>query len=164
MTEGSAGPVDATIERRREMWREGVMMAVYVSLSLLAVMIAWPGDIGAAAVAVTSLGLVLAHRFAFRISTQLVNEGRLDAEHLEVLGAQLVGGLLVTVVAMLPLLVLEGETSVLVAELLLVAFIGAAGYAAARSRSAPPLRAAFYMARVIGLALLVIAVKTFSAH
>ncbi|MGA8046953.1 MAG: hypothetical protein WCA30_11885 [Dermatophilaceae bacterium] len=41
--------------------------------------------------ALTALGLVLAHQLAFRLSTRLLNRGVLDPDSLVILKAQLLG-------------------------------------------------------------------------
>jgi hypothetical protein len=153
-------------EHRRERLREGVTMALYISLSLLAVLLALPpaldpGTVARPALAIflTSLGLMLAHALAFRLSTRLVHRGDLSAANLELLGAQLIGGLAVTVVAVVPVLLLGGPTGVRVAELLLLAFIAVVGYVAARSVPLSRPRALLYVALVVVLALAVLVVK-----
>ncbi len=57
----------------------------------------------------------------------------MSAANLELLGAQLAGGLAVTVVAVVPVLLLPAPYGVQVAELLLLAFVAVVGYAAART-------------------------------
>ena len=52
----------------------------------------------AAILFVTSIGLLIAHQLAFRLSARLAH-GKLASEHAELLAAQLIGGLAVTVVA-----------------------------------------------------------------
>ena len=137
MTESSATP------HERERVREGITMALYISFSLLAVLLATPTDYVddsrtqlAITLALTALGLVLAHQLAFRLSTRLLNRGVLDAESLAVLRAQLVGGLPVVAVAAVPVLLLGVRAGVLVSELLLIAIAGAVGFFTARSSGA----------------------------
>jgi FtsH-binding integral membrane protein len=169
---GSAAEEQAAAEERlRERVREGVTMALYVSLSLLAVMVALPTDVGpgasespAATIALTAAGLILAHILAFRISARLVGRGRVAADHLEILGAQLLGGATVTLVAVVPVLLLGAPAGVDIAELLLVAFIGLTGYAAARSVPLSRPRAAVYVASVVIAALVVLGVKSLVGH
>jgi hypothetical protein len=151
---------------RRELIREGVTMALYISLSLLAVMVALPPDISPAASStpalalfVTAFGLLIAHALAFRISARLAHRGRLASEHLELLGVQIVGGLAVTIVAAAPVLLFGAATGVLVAELLLVAFIAVVAYAAVRMVPVSRGRAVTYVAAVVLLALVAVGIK-----
>ena len=64
-------------EQGRELMRHGVEMALYIALSLLAVMVALPSAMErtetvevAVALAVTTVGLLAAHWLAFRVSAQ----------------------------------------------------------------------------------------------
>ena len=76
------GALDEHERERTEVWREGITMALYVSLSQLAVMTALPAQEAstdsklALTVALTSVGLVLAHQVAFRMSSRLVAPGQ----------------------------------------------------------------------------------------
>src|SRR5262245_53154262 len=85
-----------------ELVREGVAMALYVSLSLLAVMAALPREVHATGpvvlaigVALTALGLIAAHWLAFRLSTRLTYGELFRAEHAAVLSAQVAAAALV---------------------------------------------------------------------
>jgi hypothetical protein len=152
--------------RRAERTREAVTMALYISLSLLAVMVALPPDVTPAAssepavmLLFTSIGLLVAHQLAFRLSARLAHHGHLAAHHLELLAAQLVGGLAVTAVAVVPVLVFGVTPGVIIAELLLLAFIAVVGYVAARMIPVSRGRALVYVAGVVGLVLVVIWIK-----
>jgi hypothetical protein len=158
-------------EHVRERVREGVTMALYISLSLLAVLVALPPSLDPGAIErpaltllLTSLGLILAHALAFRISTRLVHHGALSAAHLEVLAAQLAGGLAVTAVAVAPVLLLGGPAGVRAAEWLLLAFVAVVGYLAARAVPVSRPRALAYVAAVVALAVGVLWVKGLVHH
>lgn len=135
----------ATTSHERERIREGITMALYIGFSLLAVLLATPTDYVddsrtrvATTLALTALGLVLAHQLAFRLSTRLLNRGVLDPESLAILRAQLLGGLPVVAIAAVPVLLFGGRTGVLVSELLLLAIVASVGYLTARSAGASP--------------------------
>jgi hypothetical protein len=145
-------------------------MALYVSLSLLAVMVALPKDVEpassdspAAVLFSASLGLLLAHQLAFRISAQLAHRGLLS-EHLEILAAHLAGGALVTVIAVVPVLVIGGRAGVVVSELLLLGFIAVVGYIAARSVPLSRIRSLAYVAGVAVLTLAILWIETLVDH
>ncbi len=145
-------------------------MALYIALSLLAVMFALPASVSSAAGAshagilfVTSIGLLIAHQLAFRLSARLAH-GKLASEHAELLAAQLIGGLAVTVVAVVPVLLIGGQAGLLIAELALIAFIGVIGYIAARSIPVSRTRALLYVAGVVGLTLVVVGVKNLAHY
>jgi hypothetical protein len=162
-----AGDVSHVHERMRE----GVTMALYISLSLLAVLVAQPTSLApgasespALAIVLTSVGLIVAHWLAFRLSTRLVHRGQVSAASVELIGAQLIGGLAVTVVAVIPVLLIGGFGGVLAAELLLLAFIAVVGYVAARSVPLSRPRALAYVAAVVALALVVLWIKGLVHH
>jgi hypothetical protein len=119
--------------------REGVTMALYQSLSLLAVLLATPTPNDDAAnvkvaltVFFTGLGLLLAHHVAFRLSSRLVNQGLLSDGSIALLKAQAVGGLPIVVGAAIPPLLLGAELGTTVSELLLLVLVGLVGYRAVR--------------------------------
>lgn len=142
-------------------------MALYVGLSLLAVLVALPVRAAAEEVGLTVLftavGLLLAHQVAFRLSTQLVNRRLLDEAGRRLLGAQLLGGLAVAVLAALPVFLL-GATGIWVAEFLLLALLVAAGYIAARGAGRSAARAIGYVVVLVVVVALVLLVKSLVGH
>ena len=84
-------------------------MALYLSLSLLAVILATSPQAGesrselAVTLLLTTLGLLIAHILAFAVSSRLVSQGQLDAESRRSIGAQAGAGLVVAVVVTLPI-------------------------------------------------------------
>jgi len=154
--------------RRSERLRELITMALYISLSLLAVMIALGGEGGeedsfrqALTVFLAGVGLLLAHWLAARLSTRVVGG---TEEQLDVLAAQLAGGISVTIVAVIPILLIGGDAGRLVAELLLLGLVVLAGYRATRVAGLSRLRAVAYLAATVAIALGVILFKAFFAH
>ena len=151
--------------------REGLTMALYIGLSLLAVMVALPRNVTATlephpavALFLTSISLLIAHQLAFRLSARLAHQGALGAEHLDLLAAQVVGGLAVTAVAVIPLILFEGRTGVVIAELALLTFIAAVGYASARTIHVSRVRALLSVLGVIALVLVVLWIKELVHH
>jgi hypothetical protein len=161
--------VETTTRHATELVREAMTMALYLSLSLLAVLVAMP--VGSednrvragVTLLVTALGLLLAHHLAFRMSSRLVNEGLLTEESVSALQAQALGGVPVAVVAALPVFVLGESPGEEVAELLLVAFVALVGYRIARLTTTP-LRSLVYVLAVVVFALAVILVKLAVGH
>lgn len=152
-------------EARNEVLREGLTMALYISLSQLAVLVAVPRSVVEGddsnlwwQILVTSVGLVLAHQVAARMSTRLVADGsRLDAVTPRVQRAQLIGGGFVTLLAALPVLVL-GPSYLWLSVALLLAFVMSVGYLVARSAPSSRLRSLAYVlviGVVVGAVLLV---------
>ncbi len=168
-SDGDEGHREAA--HRRERIREGVTMALYISLSLLAVMLAVPRDIGpssaespALVIFLTALGLILAHQLASRLSTRLAHHGRLAREHLDLFAAQLLGGVIVTVVAVVPVILIDGHRGVIVSELVLLAFIAGVAYNAARLVPYSRLRSLGYAGGIVVIALAVLWVKGLVGH
>jgi hypothetical protein len=174
-TTGDAAPITTEHavtdeDQRQARFREGLTMALYIGLSLLAVMVALPRNVTAAldphpavALFLTSIALLVAHQLAFRLSARLTHRGEIASEHLDLLAAQLVGGLAVTAVAVIPVLLFEGRTGVIIAELALLAFIAAVGYASARTVHGRG-RALLYVFGVIVLVLVVLWLKDVVHH
>lgn len=158
-----------TDEHRREWLREAVTMALYVSLSLLAVLVALPPgqqlsetDL-ALTVLVTSIALLFAHAVAFRLSSRLVNKGLLDDVGRKLLAAQLAGGLATAVIASAPVFLL-GSAGIRISEFLLLAFVAVTGYRAARSVPASRTRSLAYVGVLVLVVLAVLFVKSLVGH
>jgi FtsH-binding integral membrane protein len=161
--------VEPSVPLDTELVREAMTMALYLSLSLLAVIVAMPVNNedhrvrAGVTLLVTALGLLLAHHLAFRMSSRLVNEGLLTAESVSALQAQALGGVPVAVAAALPVFFLGELPGEYVAELLLVAFVAIVGYRTARQK-ASPLRSLLYVLVIVLAALAVILVKLAVGH
>ena len=153
----------------RELIRETVTMALYIGLSLLAVLVAIPkpeeesSTHVALTVALSALGLVVAHQIAFRVSTRLVSRGALPGEDVKLLLGQIAGGLAVVVIATVPLLI-WGPDALIAVEVLLVALVAVVGYVAARSVPVSRLRAILYMAGVVLAVAVVLWLKLLVGH
>ena len=170
MGEGTPDTGAAERHERREIWREGFTMALYISLSQLAVLTALPAasvegsTTLALTIALTSIGLVLAHQLAFRMSSRLIAEGsRLEPMAPRILRAQLVGGALVTALAVLPVL-LFGPGAFRVSIGLLLLFVLGVGYLVARSAPTSRLRSLLYVGFVAILVVGVLVVKNLVGH
>lgn len=150
---------------RNEAIREGLTMALYISLSQLAVLIAVPRSLLETdglwwQILTTSIGLVLAHQVAFRMSTRLVSDGsRLDPHTPLLQRAQWVGGGVVTLLAVLPVL-LFGSLALWLSIALLLAFVMVVGYLVARSAPVSRPRALVYVGIVALVVIGVLIVKS----
>ena len=144
-------------------------MALYVSVSLLAVLVAQPSRSNdanldyALAVFFPAVALLLAHQFAIRVSTRLVSRGVLSPESLRVLGAQMTGGGVIAVVASVPPLLL-GQLGFDISVALLLAFVGLVGYRAAKSADASTARSVAYVAALVLIVAGIVAVKSIAGH
>jgi len=154
----------------REAWREAVTMALYLSLSLLAVILATSPQAGesrselAVTLLLTTLGLLIAHILAFAVSSRLVSQGQLDAESRRSIGAQAGAGLVVAVVVTLPIVLLSPDISLKVTEFLLLGFVCAVAFMAARQAGVSKGRALLYSGVVVVLAVVVLVVKSLVGH
>jgi hypothetical protein len=137
-----------------ELRKEAYTMALYVAICLLAALIALPegGDAHGHVIGIiwgVTLGLALAHWFAFRVSARLVGAGHVRPQDVESGGAQLAGAAAVAVLASVPVVVFPASLELELAELLLAAFIALVGFAVARGGGATLIRALVYAAVVL---------------
>lgn len=159
-----------TDQHRREFWREAVTMALYLSLSLLAVLLAVPTSASTAEenpvglVLLTAVGLLVAHLLAFAVSSRLVSRGVLDAQARLIAFAQIMGGLAVVVLVTVPLLLFDAPASLRIAQGLMLALVALVGFLAARQADVSTLRALVYVAAVVASALLVLILKAAVGH
>lgn len=153
----------------KEFVREAVTMALYLSLSLIAVLLAIPapspeeGD-PIKVMFLTASGLLIAHLLAGSIASRLVSRGLIDPEGRAVAIAQIVGGLGVIALVIAPLLVLNPPWSLRMAVWLLLAFVCWVGYVAARQASVSRIRALAYVAVILLVVVAVLFIKSFVGH
>ncbi len=139
-------------------------MALYVAICLLAALIALP-ESGAAHAHVigiiwgVTVGLALAHWFAFRLSARLVGTGRVHPHDVEAAAAQLGGAVVVALLASVPVLLFPASMELEVVELLLAGFVALVGYAVARSGGASLTGALVYALVVLAAAVLIAELK-----
>ena len=163
MTDAAAGEVPRRHEQRVELRKEACTMALYVAICLLAAMTALPASVAAHARVVpliwgVTVGLAVAHWFAFRVSARLVGAGRVRAHDVRSAGAQLVGATAVALLATVPV-VLPGSAELEGVELLLAAFIALVGYAVARGGGATRVRGMLYATSVLVVAVAIAELK-----
>ena len=95
MTDATAEDASGRHEPALELRREASTMALYVAICLLAALTALPESAAHAKVTPliwgVTVGLAVAHWFAFRVSARLVASGRLSSRDAALAGAQLVG-------------------------------------------------------------------------
>ena len=150
-------------EDAAELRKEALTMALYVAICLLAALAAVSEETASdhvfALVWGTTLGLALAHWFAFRVSARFVAQGRLRRADAFVSVAQLIGALAVTMLATVPILVLPASVELDVVKVLLACFIGVVGCGVARTSGAGLGRSLAYAALLVVVAGLVVAAK-----
>src|SRR5262245_46067670 len=158
-------PTDKT-SHGAELRKEAYTMALYVSICLLAALTAphLTEDIGAyKLVWGTTLGLAIAHWFAFRVSAQLVAAGKLHSHDADLSAAQLIGAAAVGALATIPIVLLDESVELRVVRLTLAGFIAVVGFAVARAGGASRTRSSVYGVSILIVAMGVAALKNFLA-
>ena len=158
MSDAAAVEASGRHEQVDELRKEALTMALYVAICLLAATTALPASEATHAKVIpliwgVTVGLAVAHWFAFRVSARLVGAGRVRAHDVESAGAQLAGAAAVAVLASVPVAVLPASAELEAAELLLAAFIALVGYVVARGGRARRSRALLYAASVLAVAI-----------
>ncbi len=143
-------------------------MALYVAICLLASLIAIPES----AVEHTkvwgliwgiTLGLAIAHWFAFRVSARMVGAGTIRSSDVELAGAQLAGAAVVALIVSAGVLLLPDSMELEGAEFLLAALIALIGFAVARGAGSSLFRAVVYSLAVLVCAVIIAALKNLLA-
>lgn len=159
MSSAAAGHVDHD-HLRKEAWT----MALYVTICLLAALtalenvVAVPGRVFGL-VWGTTIGLALAHLFAFRIAGRLVHDGRLSKGDQVVSGIQLAAAAAVAVLVSIPVLIAPAADELDWARYTCAGIIGVVGYGVARGGGQSRMRAVLFALAVLALAVVVAALK-----
>jgi hypothetical protein len=154
----SPSEVALSAERGEELRKEAYTMALYVAICLLAALSvvaeheAAHHDTVFKVIWGTTIGLAVAHWFAFRLSSRLVADGAVRRNDVATALAQLLGALVVAVLATVPVMVLGTSSELDAVRVILAAFVALVGFAVARASGASMLRSTVY-----GVATLVVA-------
>ena len=152
-------------EEARELRKEAFTMALYVAICLLAALsvVSQHGETNEAdtfkIVWGTTLGLAVAHWFAFRVSSRLVAAGSVRRQDAAAAGAQLAGAAAVALLATIPVLLFPNSAELDVVRLVLAALIALVGYAVARGGGATTARSIAYAVSILLLATAVALIK-----
>lgn len=148
-----------------ELRKETYTMALYVSITLLAALTATSerasdGHVDVLALVWgTTVGLALAHWFAFRLSSLFVAGGRFVRRDVEIGLAQLLGAAAVAVLGTIPVLVLPSTAERDGDRIVLALFVGLLAYLTGRSAGGSRLRAVISSVVAMILALAVAVTK-----
>ena len=146
--------------------KEAYTMALYVAICLLAALVAVPGDVhphlGGLIWGVT-VGLALAHVFAFRVSARLVGEGTVSSDDAKSAAVQVAGAVAVALLASIPVLLFGESWELYAATYLLAGFIALAGFAVARSSGASLFRSVVYALLVLAAGVAIALLKNLLA-
>ena len=149
-------------ERQRvEASLEASTMALYVSVVLLATLVALRDTAFGnqtellAVIWSTTIGLALAHLYAFRVSSRLVRGRPFHRGDMETALAQLGGAVAVASLCTIPVVVLPSTSEGNVVRLLLGLLLGAAGYSSGRTGGASRSRSFVLGAAVLAVGIAV---------
>lgn len=154
--------IEAVSSGSAEWRREASTMSFYVAICLLAAMAAVGDAPPVPTMGIvwgTTVGLTLAHLFAFSLAAGLVGRGKIDQEVAVLATAQLCGAAVVAVLASVPVLVLSPPIDLDVARLVVAGFIGIAAFAVARLNGAGGVRALLFSTGGMVVAVLIAVVK-----
>lgn len=155
----------AAVDHRLELRKEAWVMALYVAVCLLAALSAVAEHAGDGHVKVlglvwgTTIGLALAHVFAFRVSARMVADGKIRRHDGETIAAQLGGATVVAVLATIPVTLMPATAELDTVRLLLALFVAAVGYVVAKESGAGTARSLVYAAIVLFAALAIAVLK-----
>jgi len=145
-------------------------MALYVAVCTLAALAAVGEDAGHGQVRAfalvwgTTLGLALAHSFAFQLSARVAAGGSFRRSDAESAIAQLAGAAFVAVLVSIPVVVLPVTSEYDAARLVLALFIGGTGYVVARLAGRTRARSLLYSVLVLIAAVAVALAKNLLSH
>ena len=150
-----------------EWMREAFTMAFYVPIVLIAALVAIDDEQHRVPILAivwgTTIGLAVAHLFAFRLASRLVGSGRVESHEASLAMAQLAGAAFVAVLVSVPVVLLDESVQLDVARFVLVGLIGVAGYVIGRSSGAGRMRSLLFTAGVLALGLAVAVFKNYLA-
>ena len=141
--------------------REAFTMAFYVAVVLIAALVAFDDERRLPALGLvwgTTVGLALAHLFAFDLATRLV-KGGLRSDHDRALAsAQLTGATIIAVVASVPVLFFTDERVLDAMRFVLSALIALAAFAVGKNSGASTMRSSAFalLVLVVGIAVALI--------
>jgi hypothetical protein len=144
--------------------KEGWTMALYVAICLIAALTALanvtavPGHI-IGLVWGTTVGLAVAHVFAFRIAGRLVHDGELPKADRIISVVQLAAAAAVALIVSVPVLLAPTVNEITWARYTCAAIIGVVGYLVARGAERSRIRSIFFGIAVLAAAFAVAALK-----
>lgn len=132
------GRRDPHASESAELLKEGLTMALYVSVCLLAasaVVAESPERNHVEALGLvwgTTLGLALAHLFAFRVSARLISSGTVDEHDVRISVAQLLGAIAVAALCTGPVVLMPATSELDAVRLLLAGLVALVAFLTAR--------------------------------
>lgn len=162
-TEMPAAPHGAHAALGSHVLREALTMALYLTISLLAVLAVHPEDHASGLAAAgtiwgTVVGLTLAHVLAFRLVARRCAGASLEQEDLQAMAGQALAAMVVATLASLPSL-LGGVPALGLSRTLLAGLVGLFAFGTARRHGAATTRSLVYAVAVVLIAGLVAVAK-----
>jgi dipeptide/tripeptide permease len=167
-------PVDDAMEERHwppneDLRHEAVTMALYVAICLLAALAVLANKVLTRGVVfevvwTTTIGLAIAHLFAFLLAGRLIDGGRLTKGTRAATLAQMSGAFAVAALATAAVLLVLTSEELDAVRLDLAAIIGVIGYVIARNASKSRPRSALYAVAVAIVGLAVAGLKHWITH
>ena len=166
-------PAGRDDEEHWRIWREGITMVLYLSIVLLVTLAAIPAahdDVdgwirGLSSRGLTeilwgtTIGLALAHWFAFGVATHGIGGGHLKGQDLHEAMAQLAGAAFVAATVTVPILLFSERVEQLLLPFVLALIIGCADYLVERVNGRSRSRSTVFGAITLLVALTVATVK-----
>ncbi|HUC31874.1 MAG TPA: hypothetical protein VMS14_00645 [Ilumatobacteraceae bacterium] len=146
-----------------ELRREALTMALYVSICVLAELIAIDEDVDTfhplLIVWGTAIGLALAHWLAFDLAGRHTAAGDVGQSHHEMLAAQVAGAALVAGLTSVAIVLFPDSAEYDVARLMLAVFIGTVAYGVSRHGERSVMRSLLYAGWIVAVAIVVASLK-----
>jgi len=141
--------------------REAFTMAFYVAVVLIAALVAFDDSRRLPALGLvwgTTVGLALAHLFAFDLATRLVKGSFKSDDDRSLASAQLTGAVAVALVATVPVLLFPDERVLDAMRFVLSALIALAAFAVGKNSGASTLRSSVFavLVLIVGVAVALI--------
>ena len=168
--------VSQSASYREEALREAMTMVLYLSIVMLATLTALPSGTDAGdghgvsgvhgtqllgLIWGTTIGLALAHWFAFRLTARTFGGGKVGEGDLQIALGGLAGAALVALLCTIPVVLVGDESEVKVTAFVPALIVVFAGYGIARAADRPKHQALIMGGIAIALGLAVAAVKNF---
>lgn len=154
----------SSTEFRAEWRREAYTMAFYVTIVLIAALAAFEDGDRLHALGLvwgTTLGLALAHLFAFRLASRLVSERHASRHDRSLAVAQLTGAALVGLLASVPVVLFSEEHVADAMRFVLSALIAVAAFAIGKNSGASTVRSTVFATLVLVAGIAVAVVKNY---
>jgi len=165
----AARPIPETSHAPHRALSEAVTMALYVCIVLTTELAVLSERADAERVALTllwasTIGLTLAHVFAFHLAEKLFAGGRLDAEARLAIALQVAAAVIIAAALSIPILVLELSAALTVAAWMAAGLVGITAVTIARLRGRTHVQTALAGALTLAVAAGVVALKARFAH